>query len=128
MNNNDMKSADMFLVPGESERNEMLLPLDAVEVSEAEVNERFSASCEDVQMVKRLAEGKIAEDIRNRMNAPDDADVFITEMSGVAQIGDETWENFQELVIECNGVVVEFDSGYSEENNFVRFLNWLKND
>lgn len=113
-----------FITPGEEERKAILLPLVEAEVSEKEFNDAFSVYCEEPTLIKRIAEGQIAIDIRRRMGADENAQVFLTEMGGIAQIGDETWENFAVLTIECEGQEVEFDSG-SDNNNFVAFLKWV---
>lgn len=84
----------------------------------------FSANCDETKLVKRLAEGQIAADIRKRMNVNDDAPVYLTELGGIARIGDLTWENFAILIVEGEGEEVEFET-FGEANNFVAFLKWL---
>lgn len=117
----------MFEVPGKIEREAMLLHLVEVEVSDADFQKEFGPNViEDSEiLVKRQAEGQLADDVRKRFNVPDGVPVFLTEIGGDAWIGDETVENFRELVVECNGKKMEFDGSGDERNNFAVFLKWL---
>lgn len=110
--------------PGQKERQEMLLTQPEVEVSEEEFNSNFSVLCEDEKLVKREVSGRLADEIRTRFGVKDKTPVFISELEGDAQIGDETWEHFTELVIECGDRKMDFDR-YSEDNNFAAMLLWL---
>lgn len=114
-------------IPGKNEREALLLTQPEIEVSAKDFEDAFSARCENTQLVKRAVGGQLAADIRKRVSAPDDTPVFITELSGIAQIGDETWENFQELVVECGEHEIDF-AMYSSESNFASMLTWLDQD
>lgn len=110
--------------PGMNERQELLLTQPEVEVSEQEFNSYFSIHCEDEQLVKRAVSGLLADDIRKRFGVTDQAPVFISELEADAQIGDETWEHFRELLIECGDHKMDFET-VSEESNFAAMLKWL---
>lgn len=109
---------------GMKERQELLLMQPEVEVSETEFNSYFSIHCEDEQLVKREVSGRLADDIRKRFGVTDQAPVFISELEAEAQIGDETWEHFRELLIECGDHKMDFETA-SEESNFAAMLKWL---
>jgi hypothetical protein len=113
--------------PGENERKELLLSQPEVEVSEDEFDNAFSVHCKNEELVKREVEGKLAEDIRKRFGAEPEAKVFITELEADVKIGDETWDHFKELVIECDGNKIDFEN-HMFTNAFVQMLNWLKED
>lgn len=114
-------------VPGKNEREALLLTQPEIEVPEQEIEAAFSARCENTQLTKREIHGNLAADIRKRLSVAEDATVFITELSGIAQTGDETWENFQELIVECGEHEIDF-AMYSSESNFASMLTWLDQD
>lgn len=111
-------------IPGMKERQELLLTQPEIEISEEEFNNHFSIHCEDEKLVKREVSGRLADDVRKRFGIADQTPVFITELEADAQIGDETWEHFRELLIECGDHKMDFET-YSEESNFAAMLKWL---
>lgn len=109
-------------------REKMLSPLIDVELTEEDELRAFPipSRTDETVLVKRKAEGRIAEDIRKRLGITDETPVFITEAEGVFQIGDSTWENFQKLLIECGEHKIDFSDSSSSGGNFAAFLNWIE--
>lgn len=114
-------------INGRKEREELLLTQPEVEVTEAEIASNFSIHCTGESLVKREVSGRLADDIRNRFGVTDATPVFISELEADAQIGDETWEHFKELVIECGEHKMDFET-HSNSRNFAQMLTWLEQD
>jgi hypothetical protein len=57
----------------------------------------------------------------------DNTPVFISEAQATAQIGDETYEHFHSLLIECGNQSADFES-WSEGNCFAQMLVWIDQD
>lgn len=81
---------------------------------------------EQTDIIERKVEGKLAEDIRKRVDAPSDALVLITE------VVQASWRNFTpvedgyHLTVKCNGVIKEFkDYTDEEEEVFANLTSWL---
>ena len=107
---------------GEQEREELLVPQEVV-FSESEQYEN-DGYVDDVSKIIRLGDGKLAEDVRKRVGAPSDAQVWVTEEEFDGWISDVTAEHTWTTSIECNGVTKEFE-GYNAALNFSRLLKWL---
>lgn len=112
---------------GDVERAVFLVNEPEVELSEAELKLIDSPLLEDVVIIRRQITGRLAEDIRKRLRLTNNEGVFISELAGVAQTGDETWENFQELVVEAGPHRMDFET-FSLGNNFSAMLDWLVQD
>lgn len=114
-------------INGRKEREELLLTQPEVEVTEIEIASNFSIHCTGESLVKREISGILADDIRKRFGVTDTTPVFISELEADAQIGDEEWEHFHELLIECGDHKMDFET-LSESNNFAQMLTWLEQD
>ncbi len=74
--------------------------------------------------VKRAISGQLADEIRARIGAARDAQVFITEAEMSGGWSEWTQETDYAMEIECGDFRKEFCSSWSE-NNLVALLRWL---
>lgn len=111
----------------DNKRQELLLTQPEVEVPDSEMSKYFSSRCTDEVIVKREVSGRLADDVRKRFGVKDNTPVFISESQANAQIGDETWEHFHSLLIECGDQSYDFES-WSEGNCFTEMLVWIDQD
>lgn len=107
----------------EMSRNELLVPQEVVyDHAEQFENDGY---VDDTHVITRIVTGKLAEDVRKRVGAPDDATVSVTEEEFDGWISDVTAEHTWTTVIECNGVIKDFE-GHNAAVNFGRLLAWLE--
>lgn len=113
-------------IPGAADRKRLLNRFEEVDVTQKEAKKLLPANFANEKLVKREVLGRLAEDICVRLNVVgcDDNTVFITELEADVRLGDETWENFKYLVVECHGHVKKFESN-TNDNCFVQLLEWL---
>lgn len=85
---------------------------------------RYPDGEEPQRMTKHKVEGKLAEDVRHRLNADADEEVFITSVEQDYWISDLTAESTFKMNLECGQHVKVFDEDTGAEN-FSALLNWL---
>lgn len=93
-------------------------------VSQETVMDDTTKNSAQTETVERLIEGKLAEDVRKRVMAPDDAPVTIVEVNLKYWHSDWTSETDYRMIIKCNGAEEEFET-YSAQQNFKKLLEWL---
>jgi hypothetical protein len=79
---------------------------------------------DQTKTVSRQVEGQLAVDVRKRVQAPENAPVFVVEVDQQYWLSDVTAANDYRMVVQCNGVEKSFNT-YSAHENFKRLLNWL---
>lgn len=82
---------------------------------------------EKTKTVERKVEGKLAEDVRKRVQASPEAVVLITEVEELNWLSELTAENNYDCIIKCEGAVKKF-SYYSAQQTFENLLLWLDED